>query len=296
MSEKLLTVFTPSYNRAHTLPLGYAALRRQSSKNFEWLIVDDGSTDHTADLVRSWQEECRDFRITYIYKPNGGLHTAYNAAIENIRTELCVCIDSDDYMPDDAVEQIERFARENDLSGVAGFIGRDYDLCGNPLGGEFPRVRQLHLMELVDKYKFRADSKIVLRSELLRQVAPQPVWHGEKNFNPIYMLMQLDRDWSFLLMDRNLCYVEYLEGGMTRSILQQYLNSPRSFAELRLLFINSPWITPRYKWRNYVHLGSSMLLCGEYRELLPRVPSRALLAVLSPLSLLLTWYIIWKGR
>ena len=82
----ILTVFTPAYNRAHTLPRTYASLRRQDSKDFVWLVVDDGSTDHTAELVKGWQAQETEFEIRYLYKENGGMHTAHNTAYENIDT------------------------------------------------------------------------------------------------------------------------------------------------------------------------------------------------------------------
>ena len=90
-----LTVFTPAYNRAHTLPRTYESLQKQSCKDFVWLIVDDGSKDQTAKLVKEWQQQEKTFEIRYIYKENGGMHTAHNVAYENIDTELNVCIDSD---------------------------------------------------------------------------------------------------------------------------------------------------------------------------------------------------------
>lgn len=100
---KTLTVFTPTYNRAHTLGRTYESLLRQTDQDFEWLVIDDGSTDNTRRLVQGWIAEDK-IPIRYIHKENGGLYTGYNTAYANIETELCVCIDSDDYMPDDAVE------------------------------------------------------------------------------------------------------------------------------------------------------------------------------------------------
>ena len=101
-----ITVFTPTYNRAYILPKCYESLNRQTCKDFEWLLIDDGSTDHTKELVAEWQERKNGYPIRYIYKENGGLHTGYNTAIANMETELSVCIDSDDSMPDDAIERI----------------------------------------------------------------------------------------------------------------------------------------------------------------------------------------------
>ena len=106
MSDVLLTVFTPAYNRAYSLPRTYSSLKAQTCKDFIWLIIDDGSTDNTHELVECWMKEDNGFLIQYIYKENGGMHTAHNTAYANIHTELNVCVDSDDAMPDDAVEKI----------------------------------------------------------------------------------------------------------------------------------------------------------------------------------------------
>ena len=104
----ILTIFTPAYNRAHTLLRTYESLCRQSCKAFIWLVVDDGSTDNTAALVQQWQSRDNGFEIQYIYKENGGMHTAHNVAYANIHTELNTCIDSDDMLADGAVEKILR--------------------------------------------------------------------------------------------------------------------------------------------------------------------------------------------
>ena len=125
-----LTIFTPTYNRKNTLILGYEALCRQTKKEFIWLIIDDGSTDGTSELVHGWMLADNGFEIQYVYKENGGLHTGYNKAIELIETELCVCIDSDDYMPDDAVELILDYWTKNKSDDIAGFIGRDSFIDG----------------------------------------------------------------------------------------------------------------------------------------------------------------------
>ena len=138
IAEPILTVFTPAYNRAHTLPRTYESLCRQNCKDFIWLIVDDGSTDNTAELVRDWQ--CRDngFEIQYIYKEKGGMHTAHNAAYANIHTELNTCIDSDDMLADGAVEKILRKWAGVKDKGYAGIVGLDADFEGKLIGKDFP--------------------------------------------------------------------------------------------------------------------------------------------------------------
>ncbi len=82
MENKIqLTIFTPAYNRAHTLPRTLDSLKRQQNKNFIWLIIDDGSTDNTKELVDKWLKDDYGFEIVYIYKENGGMHTAHNVAV-----------------------------------------------------------------------------------------------------------------------------------------------------------------------------------------------------------------------
>lgn len=288
-----LTVFTPTYNRANTLRLGYEALCRQSNKNFIWLIIDDGSNDNTAEIVQSWQSLDNGFEIQYVYKENGGLHTGYNKAIELVNTELCVCIDSDDFMPDDAVENILDFWAKNKADDIAGFIGRDSYLDGTIIGGKFPNVDKLHVIELGDKYGFIGDTKMVFRSELLKQVAPQPTYNNEKNFNPIYLVLLLDYHFQFKLFDHNLCFVEYDMAGMSKNIFKQFRNSPNSFAALRIVNINSPHISFKGRIRQYIHLGSSILLSKNVFWI-KKTPSKLLLFLVSPLSCLLTLYILWK--
>ena len=107
-----ITVFTPAYNRAHTLPKLYCSLRRQTFQNFEWLIVDDGSSDGTGELVKKWQLEENFFPIRYVYQENGGKCRAINHGLELARGELFFTVDSDDYLLDDALENAARWEAE----------------------------------------------------------------------------------------------------------------------------------------------------------------------------------------
>ena len=138
-----LTVFTPAYNRADLLSRCFESMKRQTNKNFIWMIIDDGSTDNTRQLVEGWMAQPGDFPIEYYYKENGGLHTAYNEAIAHIDTELCVCIDSDDFMPYDAVEKILQCWDEKGSDRVAGIVGLDYEVGGKMLPAEIFSTRPL---------------------------------------------------------------------------------------------------------------------------------------------------------
>ena len=163
-----LTIFTPTYNRAKFLPRAFEALKRQTLKDFLWMIIDDGSTDNTEEVVQDLLKDTEaGFKIEYVKKENGGLHTGYNKAIELAQTELMVCVDSDDYMPDQAVEKILNFWKENGSDQYAGIIGLDYDLNDHLIGDPLPDQKTINLIDLlVGKYPIvNGDRTNVIRTE-----------------------------------------------------------------------------------------------------------------------------------
>lgn len=289
-----LTIFTPTYNRAHTLARTYNSLRIQTCKDFEWLVVDDGSTDNTEALVRQWIKTA-EFPIRYIFKENGGLYTGYNTAYANIETELCVCIDSDDFMPEEAVKTIIDYWKQYGSDKYAGITGLDFLMDGTPIGGYFPNtLKEGHLIDLFLKKIHLGDTKQVMRTALMKQVAPLKGYDGEKNFNPIYMLLQVDNDYPSLFINKNLCFVDYQENdSMSAGIFKQYLNSPRSFAKMRLLSMQ----LKRYTWkdliRNAIHYNSSCIIAGD-SNWLRQSPRKLLTVATRPLGWLLTQYIYYK--
>lgn len=335
---KTLTVFTPTYNRKHTIVRTYESLCRQSCTDFDWLIIDDGSSDGTRAWVESlgekivgsgtqfdWMGRLLDgtdanhfviqterFDIEYVYKPNGGLYTGYNVAYATIQTELCVCIDSDDYMPDDAVEKIIALWRKYyptdvrclDVSPVTsntycGIQGLDYNVVdGQPIGGKYPEeLNEIFLHELHLRKLHSGDTKQVLRTDLMKKVSPMIGFEGEKNFNPIYMMIQVCDQYPFLIINENLCWVEYQIGtdSMSQGIFKQYVNSPRSFAKLRLLEMTLKHNTLKDKCRSAIHYVSSCMLAKD-KDWLRKSPERLLTVMLAPLGVALYGYIRFKNK
>ena len=101
-----ITLFTPTYNRAYTMTRLYNSIQRQTFRDFEWIIIDDGSTDNTESLVNSWTNDNNDFEIRYFKVPNGGKCRATNKGVQLAQGEIFFTIDSDDYLTDDACEKI----------------------------------------------------------------------------------------------------------------------------------------------------------------------------------------------
>ena len=290
-----ITVFTPAYNRAHTIGRTYESLCRQTCKDFKWLVIDDGSTDNTKGLVEEWKGRDNGFDIRYVWKENGGLHTGYNKAIELADTELCVCIDSDDYMPDDAVEKILICWKEKGCSDVAGIMGLDYLMDGTSLGDMFPPIEKCHIYELENKFHHKEDVKMVARVDLLKQVYPQPVYNHEKNFNPSYMYYEIDFKYKWLVLNENLCIVDYQADGMANGIFRQYLNSPNSFAAIRVQKFKIPGAPLVFYAKQYIHLASSAILAHNY-SWLKKAPRPWLACSFLPLGWLLSLYIRYRAK
>ena len=290
-----LTVFTPAYNRADLLPRCFESMKRQSSKDFIWMIIDDGSTDTTRSLVEGWMQEQLDFQIVYYYKENGGLHTAYNEAIAHIETDLCVCIDSDDFMPDDAVERILDFWQAHGSDQVAGIVGLDYDLDGQIIGDPLPNQKTINLIDLlVGRYPIvNGDRTNVIRTELYKKYAPMKVFPGEKNFNPHYMHLQISREYDFLVLNENLRFVDYQPGGMSASMWKQYRNSPRSFAETRKLYLSFPNTGLKFRFRQCIHYVSSSILSQNGR-FLAESPAKGMTLLAIPFGLALAMIVCVK--
>ncbi len=288
-----LTVFTPSYNRAHTLVRTYESLCRQTSKDFEWLIVDDGSTDCTEELVFSWLANNNDFRIRYIKKDNGGLFTGYNTAIANTLTELNVCIDSDDIMPDNAIEKILNIWSNIKGTGTAGIIGLDAFMHnGQPIGGFFSQEDDVYFFEQKYKLHHSGDTKIVCRTRLLQEVYPMSSY-GEKNFNPVWYYILIGEKYRFRTSNEIFCIVDYQPDGMGAGIYRQFFNSPKSFAALRILYMNSKIIPLKRKYIDAAHYVSSSIFSKNWDFLKDSAHPWLVLAAI-PAGILLHLFILTK--
>ena len=296
---KTLTIFTPAYNRAELLKRCYQSLKRQTSKDFVWIVIDDGSVDNTRQIVEKWIKTETDFEIQYYYKENGGLHTAYNLAIEKAQTELSVCIDSDDYMPDNAVEIILDFWAKNGSDEYAGITGLDFNAKdGTNIGGYYPdNQKSINLIDvLFGKYpQSPGDKKHVVRTELYKKVAPMGSFEGEKNFNPHCMHLKISEGYDFLILNENLCFVEYQETGMTNSMYWQYYNSPNSFAEIRRLYLSFDGAPLKFVIRNCIHYDSSCILAKQ-KKIIKNCPKKFWAAVCMPLGFVLSRLILYKNR
>lgn len=227
-----LTVFTPAYNRAHTIGRTYESLCRQTSKDFEWLVVDDGSSDNTRQLVEGWIAEGK-IPIRYIYQENQGMHGAHNTAYRNIHTLLNTCIDSDDYMPDDAVEKILNCWREKGNDQLAGLIGLDVTQDGNVIGVPFPEGMERTTLQGFYEAGGRGDKKLVYRTDVITRYPEYPLFEGERYVGLGYKYMLIDQDYQLAVLNEPLVIVEYQQDGSSFNMFKQYWRNPRGMAFYR---------------------------------------------------------------
>lgn len=286
----ILTVFTPTYNRAYTLHKCYGGLKRQTCKDFTWLIIDDGSSDNTKELVESWiKEDILD--IKYIYQENQGMHGAHNTAYENIDTELNVCIDSDDYMPEDAVEKILEFWDENKSPELAGIIGLDAYESGQIIGDKFPNdLKKTTLFEINNKLKIKGDKKLVYRSDITRKY-PYPLFEGERYVGLAYKYYKIDEEYELATLNEILCIVEYMEDGSSRNMLKQYRKNPKGFAFYRIENMKSKKASIVFKIKENIHYVSSSFI-GKNRDFIKESPCKVLTVISIPIGYILYRYIM----
>ncbi|WP_227394777.1 glycosyltransferase family 2 protein [Jeotgalibacillus aurantiacus] len=286
---KTLTVFTPTYNRAYCLGRVYESLKKQTSQDFIWLIIDDGSTDHTAELVSRWKEEDR-VLIHYHYQENQGMHGAHNTAYRLMKTELNVCIDSDDEMADHAVEKIIAFWRKHGNEKVSGLIGLDAFRNGEIVGTKMPEsLKESTLFDLYEQYKVKGDKKLVYRTELTKRF-PYPVFKGERYVGLAYKYYCLDRDYKMLLMNEVLCVVEYMPDGSSANMLHQYLSNPQGFAFYRKELMKLPFASPVFKYRQAIHYVSSSMI-SRNKQFLRETPKKCMTLAALPFGIGLSIYI-----
>lgn len=288
---KTLTIFTPAYNRAYTLHLGYEALLRQTCQDFEWLIIDDGSTDNTRELVAGWIKENK-IPIRYHYQENQGMHGAHNTAYRLITTELNTCIDSDDYMPDDAVEKIVTFWKKYGSNQVAGIIGLDADFQGNIIGTTF--TEEQTTLGGFYAQGGKGDKKMIYRTEIINKYPEYPLFKGEKYVSLGYKYELIDQDYSLLTLNEVLVKVEYRPDGSSMNMFRQYIKNPQGFAFIRK---SSMQLAPTAKRRfmEATHYVSSSLILKNKR-FFQESPRKFLTLCAIPLGIALYLFIRFKTR
>lgn len=223
-----LTIFTPIYNRAIFLNAIYKSLKEQSIKDFEWLIVDDGSSDNCEFVLSKILAEHDDsFKIRFYKKQNGGKHTAINMGVEKSSGELFLILDSDDELPPNAVENVineyQTIADDDNCGGVCGLMAhRD----GKLIGSGFPKDSfEASSLELRYKYNITGDLIEVFKTKVLREF-PFPEIYGERFCPEALIWNRIAQKYKLKCFNKIVYYRDYLDGGLTDNIVKIRMKSP----------------------------------------------------------------------
>ncbi|SFC35577.1 Glycosyltransferase involved in cell wall bisynthesis [Algibacter lectus] len=293
---KTITVFTPAYNRAYCLNQCYESLVRQTEQDFCWLIIDDGSTDNTKTLVQSWID-ANLIDIQYHYQENQGMHGAHNTAYSLINTELNVCIDSDDFMPDDAIEQIAKcWCKVKGNENIAGLIGLDSYKNSEIIGQKIPKeINETTLEDLHNKWHVTGDKKLVLRSEIVKRFQPYYPIFPDERFVPLGTLyLLIDKQYKLKPLNKVLCIVEYMEDGSSRNILKQYRRHPKGFQYARILTIeHSKYL--KVKFKNAIHLIAHSIQLKDWKVFY-KTPNLILTLLAIPFGIILYTHVYYVNN
>jgi glycosyltransferase involved in cell wall biosynthesis len=227
----MVTVFTPLYNRAYIVERLYTSLKNQTIKDFEWLVIDDGSTDNAQQKFEDWQRQDNGFEIRYIKCENGGKHRAINKGVLLAKGELFFIVDSDDCLPENAISKIIEIEKgienKSEFAGLSG-VRRTFEdkLIGTTFDSDYIDATALER----NKYGITGDKSEVFYTEILKKY-PFPEFEGEKFVTEDVVWSRIAFDGYKIRWTNEAIYIgEYLDDGLTSQGRQIYINSPLGYA------------------------------------------------------------------
>ena len=246
-SSPFLSIVTPTYNRAHLLPACFESLQKQTDFDFEWIIVDDGSKDNTAEVVSGFHTDL--FPVIFVQKENGGKHTALNTAMEHIHGQYVLFLDSDDYLTEDAVSAVrtgwETWQEHPEIAMVTFLKGahKDDPNCTGPIANE-----PVDILRYKRNIIHSSDCCEVIRSDIFKRF-PFPVFEGERFLSECALWNRVAKEYKCVYLNEVIYICEYLEGGLTKSGRALRIRNPRGgmfICDLRMGANN--YLTQRIKY------------------------------------------------
>lgn len=228
MKKIRLTYFTPTYNRSSLLPKLYDSLKSQTNKNFIWLIIDDGSTDNTKEIIKKWIDE-KMINIEYVYKENGGKHTAIDLSNKICKTEYITCVDSDDYLTENATDVIYRYINNNKCEDICGFVGRRADYDGKPNSENWPQGNTpIFFNYLYGKYKYKGETVLVFKTDIIKHYS-FPSIPDERFITESVFYNQFMYKYKMAVMQECIYLSEYQSDGYTSQGANLFYKNPKGY-------------------------------------------------------------------
>lgn len=226
----LITVFTPSFNRGYVIENLYRSLQKQTFTNFEWIVIDDGSSDNTEELFYYWRKEKNKFNIYYQKVENGGKHRAINKGLELANGKMFFIVDSDDYLADDALEKIAYWLTTiedaDEFCGVSGLRGKSLNqMTGTSFRGEFA---DLYYYER-EKNQVTGDKAEVYFTDILRKYR-FPEFKNENFVTEAVVWMQMGARYKMRYFNEIIYLADYLVDGLSRNIEILVRKNPQGHA------------------------------------------------------------------
>lgn len=250
-----ITVFTPTYNRAYILETLYRSLQRQTFHDFEWLVVDDGSSDGTKELIEHWQQEENPFSIRYFYQENGGKCRAINHGLKQARGRMFFTVDSDDYLTDDALQKVIQWDAELPHDGsFCGFVGNrgtsETETPNRLFEGGYLDGTALDRYGVVD-----GERAFIFYTDIHRKYL-YPEYPGEKFMTEAVTWDQMANDGYRMRYYNDIIWIwEYKADGLTKAGYQLFLNNPRGtalFFRQKAEYFHYPLTTKLGMWYGFV--------------------------------------------
>lgn len=280
-----LTIITPTYNRAHTLPYLYNSLLKQTFQNFLWLIIDDGSTDDTQTLIQKYINDNL-INIRYLKKENGGKASALNMALDLVDTPYCMCQDSDDFFFPDAIEKgLSLLKEEEGNSECCGIMALRNTPDGNVMGGKhIPQsFKYATIVDIYYKANIRSEFVNIYKTEVAK-LFRFPIIDGERFMPPSWFHYALSVDYKFRISHDRLVVCTYMEDGLTKNKRRIVVKNPQSYTLIKRISYSKS-ITFCQKIRNGIMYGVGCILSHD-RNWLVNSPYRFLTFILAPFSYL----------
>ncbi|WP_406629855.1 glycosyltransferase family 2 protein [Ornithobacterium rhinotracheale] len=225
MEKPYISILTPTYNRANLLARVFESLQSQTDKDFEWIIVDDGSTDNTDELIKTFKSN--GFELSYYKKLNGGKHTALNFGVQKAKGDFIIMLDSDDELPNDAVSTVLEKTKKlpKELGGIA---GRKSLPSGEIVGtqDDFDEIIS-NSLDIRYKENVGGDLTEVFRTSIMKEF-PFPEIKGERFCPEALVWNRIAQKYNLLFFNKSIYTAEYQEGGLTNTIVKIRMNSPKA--------------------------------------------------------------------
>lgn len=283
----MISIITPTYNRGELLHNCYKSLVNQTCKDFEWIIIDDGSIDKTKVIVDTWIAE-KKIKIKYLYQNNQGKHIAHNCGVLKSDGEWIFCLDSDDILAERAIEKITKCIKNNvENSNLGGIIALKAFSDGKITGTEFPSfIKEASFFALYNKYNFKGDALGVFKKSILAEYL-FPKFKEEKFVTEALIYNRISKNHKMFLLNEVVYYCEYLEDGYTKNTKNLIRNNPIGFMvyNKELLTFHSNLKIKAKATINYISLS---IFTNNYREIIKQ--KKIYLFLLTPIGYL--WYLI----